>query len=126
MTTNVRKCPKCEAMVKLNGIGPSNSPKFSWALRNLLRFSCRLFREAGNNHDFHYHIYNFGKSKADQQFLSDMYGAIREKGSWYNRAYYRMMARRFYDAVVIGGQSSYEEAQMECIKQLNLNSRNIR
>jgi len=119
------KCPVCNHMVAVNGIGPSNSPKFSWALRNLLRFSCRLFRDSGNKHDLRYHIYEYGKSKADGEFLSDMYGDIREKASWYSRAYYRMMARRFFDAVVLGGSDSYETAQLECLCNLNLNSRDI-
>ena len=119
------KCPECNHMVAVNGIGPSNSPKLSWTLRNLLRFSCRLFKSAGNTHDLNYHRYGFGKAKADTIFLSDMYGAIREKASWYNRAYYKMMARRFYDAVVLGGSDSYNTAQLECLCNLNLNSRDI-
>ena len=119
------KCPKCGHMVEVNGIGPSNSPKFSWFLRNIFRFSCRIFREAGNNHDLHYHIYKYGKDKADSEFLSDMLEAVRTKGRWYNRRYYRKMARTFYLAVVFGGQSSYDEAQVECMKNLNLNSREL-
>ena len=120
------KCPRCNHMVEVNGIGPSNSPKFSWFLRNVFRFSCRLFRDAGNKHDLRYHIYQYRKERADLEFLKDMSDIIDKKGRWYNRRYYRKMARTFYLAVVIGGQSSYEEAQMECMQNLNLNSRNIK
>jgi hypothetical protein len=117
-------CPECNRDIITNGVGPSNSPKFSWWLRTIYSRSCKLFHEAGNLHDLHYHQYGYSKSQADTEFLLDM---LREanKSPWYSRGWYRYQARKFYTAVKYGGDDSYNEAQYECLCNMNLNSREI-
>jgi hypothetical protein len=119
------KCPECNEEVSTNGVGPSGSPKFSWWLQKVYSNSCKLFHEAGVLHDFHYHIYEYGKTRADTEFLVDML-RIAKARPWYSRGWYKYQARKFYTAVKYGGDSSYEEAQGVCLRALNLNSRSIR
>jgi len=126
MQTSVRKCLICNQHVKLNGIGPSNSPKFSYALQKLFKFSCKLYHKAGENHDFRYHMLEYGKEKADEEFKQDMAQARKDGAGWYNSAWYALVARMFYRAVSLGGEDSYKEAQLECLKAVNLSSRRIR
>jgi hypothetical protein len=112
--------------VKLNGVGPSNSPKFSWALQKVFNLSCKLYHKTGENHDFKYHMLDYGKEKADEEFLNEMEEA-RDKGAkWYNRGWYAITANSFYKAVDLGGQGSYDEAQFECLCAVNLASRRVR
>ena len=119
-------CPVCKKEVYTNGIGPSNSPKFSWFLRTVFRFSCKLFRPAGDAHDLRYHMFEFGKEKADEMFLNDMLEIISEsKKNRYSKKWFRKMAHMFHEAVVLGGNDSYDESQIKCLKALNLNSRSI-
>jgi len=124
MKISVRKCPICNQHIKLNGVGPSNSPKFSWTLRHVYAFSCKLFRPAGDNHDMRYHMLDYGKKKADDEFLAEML-EIARGCSWYSRGWYKYQARKFYLAVAHGGQNSYDEAQAECLCALNLASRKM-
>lgn len=120
-------CPLCLCPVDTNGIGPSNSPKFSWMLTHVYAKSCSLFHNAGEAHDYRYHIYEYGKDKADAQFEIDMQFAIDNADlNWFSRKWYNYQKGKFHMAVVCGGAKSYEEAQEVCLKQLNLNSRNIR
>ena len=112
--------------MKLNGVGPSNSPKFSKWLQVLFKFSCKLYHKAGENHDFRYHMLDYGKEKADNEFAEEMEEARDSGAKWYNRAWYAMTGGSFYKAVDVGGQSSYDEAQAECLCAVNLASRKMR
>jgi hypothetical protein len=117
-------CPKCETEVKTNGIGPSNSPKFSATLKFIYGFSCKLFKEAGQKHDFSYHIYQYSKQQADEEFLENMIQAIDDNDcNWFSKKWYHYQANKFYLAVKLGGEDSYLESQEVCLKQMNLNSR---
>ena len=121
------RCPECGHMIEVNGVGPSNSPKFSWFLRTVYSASCEIFHEAGNDHDLHYHMYQYGKKRADRVFLRDMLRAIEKNDcNWLSEKWYRYQAKKFYLAVKLGGDVSYADAQYECLLNLNINSRNIR
>lgn len=120
-------CPKCGTEIKTNGVGPSGSPKFNWVLNSIYSFSCKLFKEAAEIHDQSYHIYGFGKDKADYNFYDNMDKAIKDADvNWFSEKWYCYQRSKFYNAVKLGGQDAYDEAQLVCLKQMNLNSRRIR
>ena len=120
-------CPKCSKEIYANGVGAKGSPKLNFALRTIFFASCKLFHEPSISHDRAYHIYNYGKDKADAVFLADMLKAIEEaKCNWFSEKWYRFTADQFHFAVQAGGHYAYCAAQLECLLQMNLNSRSIR
>jgi hypothetical protein len=120
-------CPKCDTEIKTNGVGPSGAPKFNWLLQKIYYFSCKLFHKAANQHDCDYHIYGYGKQKADYNFFIAMGQAIEEeKCNWFTERWYNYQRIKFYNAVKFGGSDAYNDAQEVCLKQLNLNSRKIK
>lgn len=120
-------CPQCGVEIKTNGVGADGSPKFNWLLNSVYWFSCKLFKEAADIHDMSYHIYNFGKDKADYNFYDNMGKAIEDANcNWFSERWYQYQREKFYTFVVGLGQDAYDEAQIVCLKQMNINSRKVR
>lgn len=111
-------CPKCKHEVKTNGVG-SDSSKFNkvvkFTINTVYRLACRVFDRAARWHDFKYHIFKYGKTRADREFLRDCLKAIKNReNNWLTERWLKYQANKFYLSVKYCGQDAYDKAQMEC------------
>lgn len=111
-----KKCPVCEKMVELNGVGSGTTPFssfFSGLTNKLFPYACEMFDTPARLHDFDYHGGHVSKEVADKRFRNRMQ-AIADEQSFFKKLYLRMQANTFYKAVQIAGQDSYDAGVLEC------------
>jgi hypothetical protein len=117
-----RLCPSCERQIAVNGVGTNSSKwggRVSRIVNKIYPVACKLFEEPANVHDLSYHIYQFGKTVADLNFYHTCLTEV--KNSKHNRLvkkWLKYQAKKFYLAVKYGGDSAYESAQRECLRNL--------
>jgi hypothetical protein len=103
-----------EKCVLCNGCGPQN---MSW----LRPFIPQLvFEEAGNRHDFDYHVGGGYQeyARSNLRFLANCLLSVSNNSPWHSIPYHLVMAVVYYLAVKLGGKASFHFGTLRTHEQI--------
>ena len=80
-----------------------------------------LFKASCYQHDYRYWLgtTKADRKRADEAFYRWMKRDIKERGKWYNKAWYHTWAYTYYKAVRIGGSKYFNKNKVRTLKDLN-------